>query len=452
MRAEKGAHGATRNVQAWLLGGRHPAADKSIVWSGPFPNMADPDVLIVDLTTLDKDTLSRIDVDALRTAQKAIKDKVFAGGGTVVVVTQPEFSAPLWSRLAGGPTVPFNGLPPGSHMCSSYRMLPVVLKTIPVPTGEKIIVDDGHDFKEYLDGISRFTFYIEECPPIPHPRHGTISLETVEGQGIRDNSGRYLGFTLAAPGVAGGAGQAKSTGKIVFLPPYTEPANAAIKKIFSVYGKTLDREPLPPWAEKISFRKADQLRAEILGKKKAIGTIQCEMADLARQEDEILGHRLLLCAKGRDLETAVVAAFKTLGLADARRAGRGDQPDCILDMNTDGYLHGLVEVKGADGRTKEADISQCVKWVDKAHAEDGKWSKAIFVPNQHRMREYPESREDRLWFEEKERDYAETKKVCIIPSCVLFEAVGKAIDVKTPDTAEVIKNIASAEGVLESVF
>ena len=129
-----------------------------------------------------------------------------------------------------------------------------------------------------------------------------------------------------------------------------------------------------------------------------------------------------------------------------------DQADCIIDINACGYLHGLAEVNGADGRTGERHISQCAMWVDKAHEADGQPSKGIFVPNQHRNAEYPGSTMDRLRFESSELEYVKMRDVCIIPSCALFEAVKKALDGAALDRAEIAARIAGTRGVLERVF
>ena len=184
----------------------------------------------------------------------------------------------------------------------------------------------------------------------------------------------------------------------------------------------------------------------------AASEIRAQVSDLRGRRDEILGHRRLLYAKGAELEEAVVDAFRVLGFAEAKQMAGADQADCIIDINAGGYLHGLVEVKGADGRTGERHIAQCARRVDKAHEADGKPSKGIFVPNQHRSAEYPGSTKDRLWFEEKELEYAKMRDICIIPSCILFEAVKRALDEEAPVRAEMAARIAGTGGVLERVF
>ena len=461
MTVEVGGPSAGRDPQVWLLGNTHPFADRSIGWHDRLPNLGDPDSLVIDMTTLTMGTIRQIGSLKLDQVKKYVRDKLFGGGGTIVVVTAAEFSAPPIDTGTARPISPL-GSPFGSpfadqHEHSNYRVLPTILETVQTEKGRNILPDAGHDFGAYLCAVGHFTFYIAGCGEMFHtgPHNRQFALERVDGQNIRDNSGHDLGFTLDAIEVERGtrAGRTENTGRLVFLPPYTEPTVGAIEKILSACGKAPPRgEVPPPWAEGLSFAKVDCLQAQIAELETDASKIQDQIAKLDRQRDEILAHRRLLYAKSADLESAVASALRAIGFAEARQMGKSDQADCVIDINTGGYLYGLVEVKGADGRTGERHISQCVKWVDKAHEVDGKPSKGIFVPNQHRSAEYPGSTKDRLWFESNELEYAKMRDVCIIPSCALFEAAKKALDGEAPDRAEIVARIAGTKGVLERVF
>ena len=460
MTVEGGGPSAGRDPQVWLLGNTHPFADRSIDWHDRLPNLGDPGSLVIDMTTLTMGTIRQIGSLKLDQVKEYVRDKLFGGGGTIVVVTAAEFSAPPIDAETARPISPL-GSPFGSpfadqHKHSNYRVLPTILETVQTEKGRKILPDAGHDFGAYLGAVGHFTFYIAKCGEMFHtgPRNRQFALERVDGQNIRDNSGHDLGLTLDAVEERGTrAGRTKNAGRLVFLPPYTELAADAIGKILSACGKAPPcGEAPPPWAEGLSFAQADGLQARIAELETDASKIQDQIAKLDRQRDDILAHRRLLYAKGADLESAVAVALKTIGFAEARQMGGPDQADCIIDINTGGYLHGLVEVKGADGRTGERHISQCVKWVDKAHEADGKLSKGIFVPNQHRSAEYPGSTKDRLWFEQKEIEYAKMRDVCIIPSCALFEAVKKTLDGEAPDRTKIAEKIAGTKGVLERVF
>ena len=85
---------AGRGTMVWLLGNYHPAADRSIDWHGQLPNLGYPDTLVVDMTTLTENTIRQIDAEKLDRIKKSIGDKLFGGGGTIIVITSAEFSAP----------------------------------------------------------------------------------------------------------------------------------------------------------------------------------------------------------------------------------------------------------------------------------------------------------------------------------------------------------------------
>ena len=443
MPGRKDGHAGAPGPQVWLLGSEHPGADRSIPWDKSFGNLNDPDIIVVDLTTLTKQTLEKICNAEMAHARESIVDKMHRGG-TIVVVTKRRF----FVRRSN------------SKHYSNYFILPAFLTTAKTPEGHTIRVGADHDFKEYMKYVKNFTFkidaYVTSAVPDAPTGFCNIGLAELPGQTITDNSGNRLGFTLQVVGNndRGNKKQVPGTGRLVFLPPPPpESASEAIGKILSACGKDPPcGEAPPPWAEGLSFAQADCLQARIAELETDAIKIQDQIAKLDRQRDEILAHRRLLYAKGTDLESAVAIALKTVGFAEARQMGGSDQADCIIDINAGGYLHGLVEVKGADGRTGERHISQCVKWVDKAHEADGQPSKGIFVPNQHRSAEYPGSTKDRLWFEQKEIEYAKMRDVCIIPSCALFEAAKRALGGETPNREEIAARIAGAKGVLESVF
>lgn len=446
------------NPLVWILGRNHPGADKSFMWRDKLPNLSDPGVLVVDMTTLDAVTLSQIKGRTRGAVHVAIRDKLL-GQGTVVVITARRF----WIKDDdnGLTNSPHNLSSPrltNMHRYSNYHILPVNLKINDVEDGQVINGSADHSFKAYIDTIKKFSFYLDDTYSFMHTPsskglYNTYKLMKVEGQDVTDNSGHYLGFTLIATKQTLSGSKLGEKGQLVLLPPSMDNPDAAIEKILSVYGKTSSADEAPPaWVSSLSFTKTDLLQGKISELEGVISKARKEINGLERRKGAILGHRRLLYTKGAELEAAVVNAFKSLGFPDAEQAGGSDRADCILDINTDNHQYGLVEVKGADGRTKERDIAQCIKWVDKMYGEGEKWPKPIFVPNQYRLEEYPQSRKDRITFEQREIDYAVKRGVCIIPACILYEAVKKAIDEEAPGKAKVAEGIASTDGVLESVF
>jgi hypothetical protein len=52
----------------WVLGAKNDNADKSILWNEEFPNFADPDILIINLSSLDRKMRDKIDKSSFHIA------------------------------------------------------------------------------------------------------------------------------------------------------------------------------------------------------------------------------------------------------------------------------------------------------------------------------------------------------------------------------------------------
>ena len=444
----------------WLLGNSHPSADRSIGWDDdPFPNLSDPDVLLVDLATLTVPVLERIGKAKLEQVRPLIRDKIL-NRGIVVVMTQPLlFAVPFRIPDKSASSIP-NPYLDDPLVHSNYQIFPTQLVTKSVPKGETIVVDQEHDFKDYMDNVRKFSFYIDDYHPqiVSDTNVSTtkIELAAVDGQWIMDNSGHALGLTLTV--VVEDHHNATSNpyenaGRLVFLPPPTEPASVAIGRILSAYGKSIPQAEAPPaWAERLSLGPAGENMARIADLEEYKAEMQGEIDSLARQNDRILAHLRLLYSDGPELEDAVVEAFRALGFADIVRMGNADEEDAAFAMDGTGYSHGVIEAKGAGRGIQLQHILQCNRWTDQRAIVDGRPSKGIFVPNQHRLEPYPESAEIRMKIEPNQLEQAEMKDICIIPSCVLFEAVSRVLGGKTPDRAGIAGRIADSKGVLEDVL
>ena len=421
----------------WILGNKHTHADKSILWDEPFPNLGDPDVLIVDLTPLTKEILDRTDGDKLNQLSFILRDK-FLHGGTIIVLTS---SKPL---------------------STFYYFLPVVPSFTPVPDGFSIKPDPDHWFMSYLEAVKKFTFYIQhfDSDHINHLLNSGytgphIECSPVSDQAVADNSGHCLGATFSIFIQENGVvTHAKGSGKLVFLPPYTESSDDALEKIICRYRPiSVNKEPEPQWAANISLPSLNDIQNKINALESKKKELQTQADTLTQEKQILLDHKRLLYSKHSELEDAVAKAFKVLGFPEIRKLREQNFEDWVFDFKHEKDVkYGVIEVKGADKRTKQNDIIQCSKWVDERMEIDNKISKGIFVPNQYCQMPYPKSSKDRKKFEPNELDAARMKRICIIPSYVLFEAVKQILENKKYDRKEIEKKIFNSEGVLETLL
>ena len=450
------------------MGRDHPGADRSLVWDGSFGNLSDPDVVIVDLTALTEQILRSTNKTELDQAQKSIESKLLYGG-TVVAITQPEFSIPSRRPLAGRPDSPFGGQLFEPYRYSNYHILPINVVTTAVQANHVIRAGDKHRFKDYIDAVKGYNFVIDSVtdgiPPDPTGAPPAALFQLYEWD-ITDNSGRILGLELkvAKSNRRGRLRQASGPGRLVLLPPPTEQIDEAIGRILSVYKPSPPAGAPPAWAERLSPGPAGENRkriAELEGRK---ADIQGEIDDLARRNDRILAHRRLLYSDGAELEDAVVEAFRALEFGDIERMGNRDEEDASFSMGGGGggggsssssstlYSRCAIEAKGAGKGTKMRHILQCGRWAEQRAAAEGRPVKGVFVPNQHRLEPYPRSLEIRTRIEDDQLKHAELKDICIIPSCVLFEAVSRVLGGETPDRAGIAGKIAATKGVLKDVL
>ena len=151
-------------------------------------------------------------------------------------------------------------------------------------------------------------------------------------------------------------------------------------------------------------------------------------------------------------QVSIVQAFRVMGFDDIEWMGKADEEDAAFAMGGTGYSHGVIEAKGAGRGIQLQHILQCNRWTDRRAIADGRTSKGIFVPDQHRLEPYPESAEVRMKIEPNQLEQAEMKDICIIPSCVLFEAVSRVLGGETPDRARIAGRIAATRGVLKDVL
>ena len=444
-----------KKKRIWLLGRYHPGADRSFEWDGSFGNLSDPDIIIVDLTGLTRDVLQRIDKHNLDQARTSIWDKLLYGG-TVIVITQPKFSIRPNSPPTGRPAGLYGRAAAGPHTYSNYHILPINIDTTAVQANRVIRVGDGYRFKDYIDAVKDYNFLINAGDEISPDLAGAPPAKSrwLHEWDIKDNSGHALGLVMKVEELDhhGRRRQAPRPGRLVLLPPPTEQIDEAIGRILSVYKASPPAGAPPAWAERLSPGPARENRARIADLEERKAEIQGEIDGLARQNGRILAHRRLLYSDGPELEDAVVEAFRALGFDDIERMGDRDEEDASFAMDGTRYSRGVVEAKGAGKGTKMEHILQCSMWAEKRAAAEGRLAKGIFVPNQHRLRPYPGSLEIRTKIEDNHLEHAELKDICIIPSCVLFEAVDRVLSGETPDRAKIADKIADSKGVLGDVL
>lgn len=79
-------------------------------------------------------------------------------------------------------------------------------------------------------------------------------------------------------------------------------------------------------------------------------------------------------------------------------------------------------------------------------------TKGIFISNQFIHEKYPDSTDKRKKYEPNELTYSKSREICIIPSCVLFEAIRRILDGKKADRDKIEQRLFNTNGVLEEIL
>ena len=192
-----------------------------------------------------------------------------------------------------------------------------------------------------------------------------------------------------------------------------------------------EASPPPPWANGLDIAGVSEIQYKITDLESKKTEIKEEITKLKSAKANLSKYGKLLYATGKPLERIVRDAFRLLGFTEIAKP-EGDGEDWKIEFKYVPNVDiGVLEVKGVEKRTGRKDLVQCNVWLDKYFVADpSTLVKGILVPSQHRLNKFPESKDDRKHFEPNELEYAETKKICIIPTYVLFEAVNLQIEAR----------------------
>ena len=413
----------------WVIGALGTRANKELLWTDDLEYFADPDVLIFNLVSLTPSTLSKMNPTLYNQILDTLIQK-FLRGSTIIIITEKYFEVKSDDKLT----------------LSNYGLFPIHVKTVTVPKGESINYfkngDISHTFKSYLELVKHFNFFLKD---FSHPElskkinssGGIHEISKLDSGQIQDNISNPLGEIFF---------DAYNEGKVVFLPYPEISIEKAIDKIIDTFMITdLVEEKEPIWASNILINHLTSVETELT-------TLQLKINNLQVEKQKLRAFRKLLYSNGKPLENIVSEAFKLLGFNEIKRKREDNKEDLVFEFKSNlNYEYGVLEIKGSGSRTSERHLTQCNKWVDEYFDLQKKHVKGIFISNQHRLDSYPKSKEDRLHFEPNELEYAERKDICIIPACVLFEAVNNVLIGKTRPREDFEKLFSQSKGLIKEL-
>ena len=429
--------------EVWLVGNKNPNVDKSLTWNGSLSNLSDPDILIMDFQSLQ----NSLDLTKLYNSKSEIFNK-FLNGGSLISLIPENFE----------------------NIIDIIQFFSPINYSIEQLETKKILYRKSNNFYRYLEKNDKSNFIIQDFQINDdlrniHPTNQLSQqivniLEEVHGGYISKNP-VFIGKEVLANDNSNNIiavrlwlhinGYWKS-GNLILLPSIKSLSKEeVIDLLLESLGKTSNIETMPEWVYNIKLNGVD----EILNKMKKLleekRKIEENIKENNKEKIKLENYYRLIVSKGNMLEQAVFEALKLMGFHDIRQERDHNLEDGIFDLKSiSNYSIGVIEVKGSDTRTSLGNMTQCNRWSDDYY-KINKPAKGIFIPNQFRLDPYPESKQKRLHFEPNELTYSKSRDICIIPSCVIFNAVEKILKGVKVNREKIEKQISDTKGVIDNI-
>ena len=424
---------------------------KTVAWSGEFPYVADYDAVVVDLTSLDQETLSAIcDTRTPNTGYAT----GFPRGGMSMRNQLRERMGDFQQLLKSG----------GDVYCIASEILESDLRCVnrdggddPLYTsldwcplrfrfkqrqGDTLAVHDEF-FREYFSLVKKWTAVV--APEIDDSRlFGEPSLAGVILKVGNVAAGSYLlevsplatnranehvGVGIRWSGKISGLASAKSGTLAVLPPPSAASIEEAIETLCRAIGGRGHEDP-PGWIPLVEVPGDSELEEKI-------DVLRTKAAELERERSRKAQLRTLLYESGDALERAVGEALGELGFDVHWPVGKRED----LAIHWEGR-DAYVEVKGKTKGFSLTDLRQLGHYLEDAQL-DQRPVKGIFVGNHWRKRARAKRGDP---FPQNVIAYAAKRSIALVTTTTLFDAIC-AVRRGHCESRVVVERLFEAEGV-----
>ena len=428
--------------QIWLIGGKNSNADKAFLWTEDIPDVTDADTVIIDLRTFPPEPTRDHPLPFMPSYGQDpspwwIEDRIFGWKRNIMNNLHDKI-------YSGGHVIFLLHFNPVSEYLCNQGLIPCRVNITKTPS-RAMLPNNKHQFAKYLECVNHTNVKILFLPTIVIDDPESIQPLYGEAYKITDNSERALGASFVI------TRENDTKGHLTLLPPY-QPSKTeqALDAIISVFKDSVDESP-PQWIDAIQFPGLEYIENEINALNVQINNIEDKISRLQADKIDLLKYRRLLYSAGTPLEQAVKLAFTTLGFNEINKIRDDGKEDWIIKPRFIPNVDcGILEVKGRTAVAALSDIRQCDSWVQDYLCMDSPIStKGIFVVNQFRKNTFPDSKELRKSFAPNQMEFVQSRKICIIPTYVLFEAVKTVLEGHKPNRAKIEQAIFTTSGVLD---
>ena len=450
------------------------ASVKTVTWSEELPNIADFDVVIMDLVSLYSDVENnKIKLDNLRYPNKEAVNKLIGSEGELIVISYPEthLMQPVPERISRQPMQP-RGIccgisndelltmpTPRSPHNDLYWWSPIPIKNI-LEDGSSIPEIKDTRFREYIEqGIKKWSYYLELRKQQEKftPDYGGANRDywmeyNIEPIALNRYALIAASFSItvkAKPRYAFGESDVhviSTSGSVVILPPPTEfTIEEAIRLILAkLYGVALESVE-PEWLRNYKVPGEGELEEEIRSLEQRIEEEKREVEQKKKQMKDLTKFKKLLTETGDVLEEIVWETLEELGATVKRPDEPGKSDGWFTDYKG---RKAVLEIKGKRGRKSIAteDVRELENWVSDGLAK-GEEYKGILFGNPFRE-EQPGKRGKP--FPDDVCGFAEKRHQCLVTTIQLFEAF-KRVKAGKMKPEEIFDKLMETDGVCELI-
>lgn len=446
------------------------ASVKAVTWSEELPNIADFDVVIMDLVSLYSDVENnRIKLNNLRSPNKEAVSKLIESGGELIVISYPATRLTQYvpESVSGQNTGVVSGVVPGTRteqftMPKSphdnlYWWSPIPIKNI-LEEGSSVSIKDAR-FQEYIEqGIKKWSYYLElrkrQETFIPDSGYANCdywrdyNVEPIALNGYSKPIAASFSITVKAkPRYAFGESDARvisTSGPLIILPPPTEcTIEESIRFILAkLYGVALESVE-PEWLQNYNVPGENDLEEEIRSLELRIEEDKREVEQKNKQMKDLTRVKKVLTETGDVLEEIVWETLEELGATVKSPDEPGKSDAKFTDYNG---RKAVLEIKGRMKSIALDDVRQLEQRVTDELAK-GEDYKGILFGNPFRE-DPPEKRREP--FPPNVRSFAKKRHQCIVTTVQLFEAF-KRVKAGEMKAKAIFDKLMETDGVCELI-
>jgi len=385
------------------------ASIKTVTWSEELPNIADFDVVIMDLFSLYYEIKNNnVQLEDLKYPTVEAVNKLVGSNGELIVISYPA-----------------TYLGQGNQSRNLYWWSPMPIYNN-LEEGSSIEIKDER-FCTYIEqGVKKWFYYLElrKSQDEIKSRHKDIEKSWFEYNIEPIALNRYnrpiaasFSVTVKAEEHYGGEPHViKTTGPVIILPPPTEiTIEESIRLILADLFDVALESVEPKWLRNYKILGEDGLEGDIQSLEQRIDEEMRGIEQKTEQLKNLTVYKKLLTETGDVLEEIVWETLEELG-ANVKRP---DEPNKEDGWFTDHKNRkAVLEIKGKMGSIATKDVRELEDWVSDG-LERGEEYKGILFGNYFRG-EPPEKRGEP--FPPDVIRFAEKKNQCIVTTVQLFEA------------------------------